>query len=157
MDSDLLAILSKFSYGLYVLSVEAEDWPMAMVVSWVSQISFDPPLIMVAVRKNRYAHELIKKQKAFSLSVMAPDDIQAMSSFKNPDARARLAGLKVTKGETGAPIIDFGLGSIECRLEDTFTKGDHTAFIARITKGELTRDEKPATTLDYNKVYVGKS
>ena len=157
MQPALEAILSKFSYGLYVLSVDAEDWPMAMVVSWVSQISYEPPLIMVAVRKNRYAHELIRKHKAFALAVMAPEDLESMSRFKNKEAKERLAGLKITKGITGAPVIDFGLGYVECLLEKEIAMGDHTAFIGRMAAGQVNKEGYPATTLDYKKVYVGRS
>ena len=157
MKPELEAVMSNFSYGLYVLTVEADGWPMAMVVSWVSQICYEPPLLSVAVRENRYACDLIKEKKAFALFVMAPDEIGSMTEFKNKDAKARLADLNVSKGLTGAPIIDFGLGYVECSLEEVISKGDHTVFIGRIVDGKPYKDGKPATTLDYGKVYLGKS
>ncbi len=150
-------VLGGFSYGLYVLTVEAEGWPMAMVVSWVTQISYDPPLISVAVRNNRYARELIQTRKAFALFIMSRDDLESMPRFKKKDARERLAGMKTSRGVTGAPIIDFGLGNIECSVEEEITRGDHTLFIARIESARKIKNGIAATTQDYGKVYLGSS
>ncbi len=157
MKSDRKTVLSNFCYGLYVLTVEADGWPMAMVVSWVSQVSYDPPLISVAVRENRYARELIQNKKAFALFIMAQEDLESMSNFKNKNAQARLVDMKVTKGITGAPIIDFGLGYVECTLEEEITRGDHSLFIARIEAAQTIKNGIAATTQDYGRVYRGSS
>ncbi len=157
MKSAYEAVLANFCYGLYVLTVEAEGWPMAMVVSWVSQVSYDPPLISVVIRKNRYARELIQNKKAFALFIMGQDDLEAMPQFKNKNAQKRLAAMKVTQGITGAPIIDFGLSYIECIVEEEISRGDHALFIARIEAAETIKNGIAATTQDYGKVYLGSS
>ena len=36
-----------------------EEEVNGMIASWVSQISYDPRLIMAAVHPNRYSHQLI--------------------------------------------------------------------------------------------------
>ncbi len=156
MKPEIEAVLSTFSYGLYILTVEADEWPMAMVVSWVSQASYDPPLVMVGVRENRYARELIREKKTFALFVMEPDDIKLMGALKDENAARRLADMPVTKGITGAPLINVGLGYVECSLEHEVTLGDHTIFIGRIEDGKPLKQGKPATTHDFGKVYLGR-
>jgi hypothetical protein len=44
-------VLRMFSYGLYVASALGPDGPRAATVSWVTQASFEPRLIAVAMRK----------------------------------------------------------------------------------------------------------
>ena len=95
MTPEIEEVLSNFSYGLYILTVEADGWPMSMVASWVSQASYDPPLVMAAVRENRYARELIREKKAFALFVMGPEEVKFMNKLKNKDARERLADVNL--------------------------------------------------------------
>ncbi len=46
---DALQLLSS---GLYVLTACAADTVHAAAVSWVSQVSLQPPLVLVALRRN---------------------------------------------------------------------------------------------------------
>src|SRR5438477_5388809 len=64
--------LRQIPYGLYVLGVRGNgDGDMnALAVSWVTQCSFDPPLIMVAVRKPSRSYDLVKRGKVFSLNLL---------------------------------------------------------------------------------------
>ena len=47
--SDAMRLLSN---GLYVLTACLSDTIHAATVSWVSQVSFQPPLVMVALQRN---------------------------------------------------------------------------------------------------------
>ena len=45
--------LRLFTYGLYAVTAKHGDEVSAMTVNWISQASFDPPMIMLAVLKAR--------------------------------------------------------------------------------------------------------
>ena len=55
--------------GIYVLTTRLDDTINGMIASWVTQISYAPPLIMVAIHPNRYSHTLIDKSGVFALNV----------------------------------------------------------------------------------------
>ena len=59
MDERWLQALGSMTYGIYVLTTHHEEKINGMIASWVSQISYDPPLVMVAVHPNRYSRQLI--------------------------------------------------------------------------------------------------
>lgn len=49
-------------YGLFILTAEGKgDTVAAATVNWVTQASFEPPLIGVGVKADSLAHRLIKE------------------------------------------------------------------------------------------------
>ena len=63
-------ITRKITQGMYVLTTKGGG----CMVDAVSQISAtDNPLIAVAVMKNNYTHDLMKKNNSFALSVLGLD------------------------------------------------------------------------------------
>ena len=73
MDKEWLSAFGKMTYGIYVLTTGSAGTINGMIASWVSQVSYDPPLISVAVHPNRYSHQLIEQSKCFALHVVAKD------------------------------------------------------------------------------------
>ena len=70
MKKEWLSAFGHMTYGIYVLTARFENTINGMIASWVSQVSYDPPLIMVAVHSNRYSHHLLEKGHAFALHVL---------------------------------------------------------------------------------------
>ena len=57
MKEEYLKLLGKMTYGIYVLTSAADQVVNGMIASWVSQVSYDPLLLMVAIHPNRYTHD----------------------------------------------------------------------------------------------------
>jgi flavin reductase (DIM6/NTAB) family NADH-FMN oxidoreductase RutF len=77
-----------------------------MIASWVSQISYDPPLITVAVHPNRYCHHLVRQSGCFALHSLARSQMDLLSHFKGPDPEAKFAAVQWESGTTGCPILN---------------------------------------------------
>jgi flavin reductase (DIM6/NTAB) family NADH-FMN oxidoreductase RutF len=54
MQPKWIKAISQMTLGIYVLTTANKDKRNEMIASWVSMISYDPPLIMAAVQPNRY-------------------------------------------------------------------------------------------------------
>jgi flavin reductase (DIM6/NTAB) family NADH-FMN oxidoreductase RutF len=64
--NDKKQALRMIPYGLYVLTAEAADGQVAAsTVNWVTQGSFEPPLVAVGVKTDSGAHSIIKESKVF--------------------------------------------------------------------------------------------
>ncbi len=70
MKIELLTAFGHMTYGINVLTVKYNDTFNGIIASWVTQVSYAPPLIMVAVHPNRYSHNLIEKTNTFALHVL---------------------------------------------------------------------------------------
>ncbi|MDY6879361.1 MAG: flavin reductase family protein, partial [Thermodesulfobacteriota bacterium] len=61
MNTEWQEVLGKMTYGIYVLTTSVKEEINGMIASWVSQVSYEPPLIMVAIHPNRYSHHMVKE------------------------------------------------------------------------------------------------
>ena len=86
MDTDAKkTALRMIPYGLYVLTAEdAEGTVAAATVNWVTQTSFDPPLVAVGVKVESGAHGLIKSTGAFVLNVLGKGQQEQAYAFFKP-------------------------------------------------------------------------
>ncbi len=71
---EISSALKKITYGFYIvttrkdseeMSTRDRDFVAAGTVSWVSQASFEPSLVTVAVKKQTDLHETIEKSRIF--------------------------------------------------------------------------------------------
>ncbi len=148
---------SKMTYGIYVLTTCHRQHINGMIASWVSQVSYDPPLIMVAVHTRRYSHRLIEKGRCFALHMPASTQTDLLARFKGSDPGAKFASLDWRPGKTGCPIISDCLAYLECELATQIQPGNHTLFIGEVVGAGGLAAGVAFTTLDYDGVYLGKS
>lgn len=156
MEKELIHALGKMTYGIYVLTCFYRQKINGMIVSWVSQISYDPPMIMVAVHPNRYSHHLIKKGGYFTLHVPSKNQTDLLKRFKGPNPSAKFDGIQWTRGKTGCPVLKQCVAYMECEVETSYSPGNHTLFIGKIRYGRVISEDDPLCTSDLAGVYLGK-
>ncbi len=157
MEKRWIQALGKFSYGIYVLTTLGEDEINGMIASWVSQVSYDPALVMAAIHPNRYSHRLIEQSGAFALHVVAQNQVEYLSRFKGDDPRRKFDGLRWEKGKTGSPILKDCIAYVDCSVVANYTPGNHTLYIGEILEADCFSDDNPFITSDYRGQYLGKS
>src|SRR5437763_1820902 len=83
--------LGRIPSGLYILTVRSGDRATGMLASWVQQAGFDPPMLTVAVRRDREVADLIDATGRFTLSQLAKGSKSLIRHFGRgfaPDAAA---------------------------------------------------------------------
>ena len=58
-------LLRKIPHGLFICTVREGDEINGFTASWVTQGSFDPPLLVMAVRSEGSSHGIIQRTKKF--------------------------------------------------------------------------------------------
>lgn len=157
MKEEWIKAFAKLTYGIYVLTSKTDAAINAMIASWVSQVSYEPPLVMVAVHPKRYSHQLIRQGGAFALHVLANTQANLLSRFKGADVKAKFTSLDWTSGKTGCPILKECLAYLECNLKTHYRPGNHTLFIGEVISAGVFADGEPFTTLVYDGTYLGKA
>ena len=156
MNEDTVAALSNLTCGLYLLTTGTIEKPYGMIVSWTTQISYEPPLIMVAVRVNRHLHDLIPRFGCFALNVIPLEEDDLLNRFKKAPPEARFKGLETFSGASGAPLVRSALAYLDCELKETYRPGDHSLFIGQILEGRSLHQGRPFTTIDCGHIYLGR-
>jgi len=128
-----------FTYGLHVVASAGPDGPRAATLSWVTQVSFEPRLIAVAVRKGTGIHDAIVASRRFALHVIGreqPDFAKAF--FKAGPAGAgaeEIAGYRFTLSERGVPVFEAAPAWLECESVESVcseSTADHELLVARV-------------------------
>jgi flavin reductase (DIM6/NTAB) family NADH-FMN oxidoreductase RutF len=156
MKDEWIQALGTMTYGIYVLTSSYEDKINGMIASWVSQISYDPLLMMVAVHTNRYSHHLIEKSGCFALHSLAREQKDLLKRFKGSDAGAKFESIEWERGTTGSPVLKDCTAYFEAKIVDSIRPGNHTLFIAEVVDAKAYSQLQPLSTLDYDGVYLGK-
>ena len=148
--------LGEMTYGIYVLTTFYQEVVNGMIASWVSQVSYDPLLIMVAVHPHRYSHQLIKKSGCFALHVIDRQQADFLARFKGSDPKAKFSSVRWKRGKTGCPILGECLAYLECNVKASYIPGNHTLFLGEVVEAQSLGAGTPFSSLDYDGVYLGK-
>ena len=158
MKEEWIQALGKMTYGIYVLTSFYKKEINGMIASWVSQVSYDPLLLMVAVHPNRYSHNLIAKSGCFALHVLTADQSDLLGRFKGPDPQAKFSNIQWRRGRTGCPLLKECLAYFDCRVTAKYRPGNHTLFLGEVLEARMiAADGNALSSLDYDGVYLGKS
>src|SRR5579872_1440317 len=139
-------LLRMIPHALYVLSSRANGKTTVSTVSWVSQASFQPPLIMVALKKDSNTFEVVKKAQGFVLNFLGKDQKEiAQKFFKHVEPEGNsLAGETFQESPLlKYPIFPKMAGFAECRIVGTVDKGDQVVVVAEVLEAECGTTEGP--------------
>ena len=135
-------LLRKIPHGLFVCGVCDGDDVNGFTASWVTQGSFDPPLVVMGVRADSTSHGIIEKTGRFSLNVLRADQKDLAAVFFKPQKAigGRFEAAPFQLGELGLPLLDDAIGGIECELVGQIKHGDHTVFVGEVKTARLIAD-----------------
>ena len=157
MKKEWLAAFGHMTYGIYVLTTRFDNTINGMIASWVTQVSYEPPLIMVAVHPNRYSHSLIEKGHSFALHVLDRSQKEMLKRFKGSDPEKKFSGIPWETGKTGVPLLKNCIAWFELNVKERYDPGNHTLFIGEVINSGTKSPGSPLCTLEYDGVYVGKN
>lgn len=130
-----------FTYGLYVLTCKKENEYHGATVTWVSQASFNPPLISVGLENQSMAFSFVNQTQFFALNILGKDQKEIASKFfKHPLTEGnKIGGIEFELKKTGIPLLVPAPAYLECHLVNTLFTGDHTIIIAEIIEAGVRR------------------
>jgi flavin reductase (DIM6/NTAB) family NADH-FMN oxidoreductase RutF len=149
--------LRMVSYGLYVVTAHAGEKYAAGTVTWLSQCSFEPPLVMAGIRRDSALYKVIKSSHAFAVHVVGKSQKKlATTFFKTAEVDgAKLSGHEFSTGKTGSPVLADAAAWFECRVVDEMKHGDHSVFVAEVVAAGVRREEEPLTVRAAGFAYGG--
>jgi flavin reductase (DIM6/NTAB) family NADH-FMN oxidoreductase RutF len=151
-------ILKTIPYGFYITGVVGSNGEAnGFTTNWVSQVSFSPQQLIVAVRKDQHTHDLIEDSGVFSLNFLDTDQEDLAQKFTQPleHGDRRVGDSPYTTGETGAPLFEEAFAHLECRVVGKMEAGDHTVYLGEVVAADLKRPADILTDLDTPMEYGG--
>ncbi|HEU0113591.1 MAG TPA: flavin reductase family protein [Thermomicrobiales bacterium] len=127
-------VLRAITYGLYAVSAEHEGERGIFTANWLSQASFEPPLVMLSVERDSATLPIIRAAGLFVVSPFLEGQRELAAALGRPKARAgdkfATLDLPVVQTECGQPALANALGYLVCRVESETPAGDSVVLIA---------------------------
>ncbi len=133
MSPEIAAAIGRIPSGCSILTVRTDDERSAMLVSWVQQASFTPPVVSVAVNADRPVRRLIEEARGFVLNLLGTSPAAMFRHFGRgfePGDDA-FAGIPIEEVEFGVSIADQ-IAWLSCKLSGSQTIGDHVVYFGEV-------------------------
>lgn len=154
LDADLDKALGRISGGLYIITAQKGDIKSAMLASWVTQASFQPLGLTIAVAKDRAIESCLQVGDHFVLNVLEEGNYQGLMKHflkRFPPGADRFAGVKTQPAENGSPLLTDALAYIECKVSSRMELSDHWVVYATVNAGRVSKSEA-LTAVHHRKV-----
>ena len=156
-----LSAFFKMSYGLYVVSAEADGRRAGCVVNTAVQVTSQPPRVSVAVNKENVTACVIEAAGAFTVTAIDKTaDMPYIGNFgfRSSDTYDKFEKYGCETSAVGSPYSpEHVCALLACRLVDTVDVGTHFLFIGEVVDAQVLSDEEPLTYSYYHAVLKGKT
>ena len=143
--------LKMMPYGFYAFTTKDGDDVNAMVVNWVSQMSYAPRLIAVGIQKSCYSRGLVEAGGVFGLNLFLQADSDAIMGVTSGRARKpdKMDDADYSAApETGVPVLAGAAAYIECKLAQIVdVGGDHDIVVGEAIHADVMKEGAPPDVL----------
>jgi flavin reductase (DIM6/NTAB) family NADH-FMN oxidoreductase RutF len=141
--------LRLFTYGLYAVTCGDEREHNAFTANWLSQVSFDPPLVAVSVENTSHSLPIIRRHGSFAVNVYASDERELSGRLGKGFAKhpMKLEGLRWATAAGGCPVLSDAPAWVACRVTGELPAGDSTLVLGEVVDAQINRRVEPLTML----------
>ena len=147
--------MNNLSYGLFVLTARDGLKDNGCIINTAMQVTTSPNCIMIAVNKNNYTHDMIKKTGAFNISVLsekAKFDTFKHFGFQSGRDVEKLIGIEFSRAANGIAYLTNETNAyISGKVISETDFPTHTVFFAEVTQALVLSEEPSATYSFYHK------
>ncbi|KVF77940.1 flavin reductase [Burkholderia sp. FL-7-2-10-S1-D7] len=146
---DFKAAMRMLAAGVSAITTGDVAQPSGMVVSSLTAISADPPLVGFFVHRDSSMLEPLNTHGKFVANILGHAHQDVVTKFlKMPQGCARFADGQWEAGLDGLPILVDALAIVECEVIQTTTLGTHEMFVGKIRKA--TTDDAGSPLVNFN-------
>jgi len=151
-------VLRLFTYGLYAVTAKHGAEMSIMTANWLTQCSFEPPLLMLAVESDSHSRQVIESSGAFAINLYESGQRELAGNLgrtfgQHPE---KISDVAWKPGPlTGSPLLDSAPAWVECQIVSSLPAGDHILFVAEVVEVGLNREGVPLTLKEAGFKYAG--
>ena len=136
IDREIKRSLGQMIKGVEVVGASHGGEWRAYTSHWVSQVSFDEPIVMASTSPKHDTHPLMVAAGEFSVSILASDQIVEGQYFSYPGHKLRRVADELLGGwpgdPDGPPVVPNAIAWLRCRTFHRMPMADHELFFARV-------------------------
>lgn len=136
---DLGKALGRIASGVYIVTVRRGEHRQGLLATWIAQCSFSPPLVTLAVNKERPVLEHLEKPGSlFAVNILTKQNMDIFKAFARPhvEDEVRFSELAIADDTENGVVFNDVASALICRTHSTIDGGDHTLVVAEVTAGK---------------------
>ena len=151
--AELKNAYARWATGVTIVTVRSGDRIHGMTVSAFTEVSLEPPLVLVCIDRTSNTQPVIAAGGGFAVNILARGQEPLAKRFACRESEdRRFSDLHCETGVTGAPLLAGSVASLDCRLETAHEAGDHVIYVGEVV-GLRFSDADPL--LFYKRGYCG--
>lgn len=108
-----------------------------ITIAWTGIVNSEPPITYVSVRKSRFSHDIIAREKEFVINLTTKDLVKAadfcgVRSGRDLDKFQEMGLTKEKADIVGCPMIAESPVNLECKVLEVKEYPTHDMFLAEI-------------------------
>lgn len=127
-------VMSSFATGVTVATAALPDGTRAgITVNSFTSVSLDPPLVLFCLDKRALSHPVFSHAKGYAINVLRAEQEDIARAFAVPgQGPERWQHGSYTAGQSGAPLLEDSLATIDCSMHASYDGGDHVILVGRV-------------------------
>ncbi|MDH3679353.1 MAG: flavin reductase family protein [Acidimicrobiia bacterium] len=135
IDADIKRSLGQMIKGVQVVAATHGGLARAYTSHWVTQISFEEPVVMASVSPKHDTHPVLVAAGRFTVSLLAADQIREGQYFSYPGRKFRYSAPEyLVLDDEGRPVVPNSIAWLHCETFDRIQRFDHELFLATVTE-----------------------
>jgi 4-nitrophenol 2-monooxygenase / 4-nitrocatechol 4-monooxygenase, reductase component len=126
-------VIGRFASGVTVITAAHAGESRGSTASAVTSLSLEPPMVLVCLNKSSCTGRTVAAAGHFAVNILAEDQAEEAMRFAGKE-RDKFAGVEVTVGQYGDPLLSGALATLECRVAEEVTGGTHSVFLAEVER-----------------------
>lgn len=138
------AACARWTTGVTIVTARSGEKVHGMTVSAFSEVSLDPPLVLVCAEKTTNTLPFIEEGRVFAVNVLSVGQEALSNKFASKkDEWHRFDDLAWVTAETGAPILPGTLAVFDCRVVAAHEAGDHVIYLGEVEWVRIDEGREP--------------
>jgi len=143
IDPGIKRCLGQMIKGVQVVAATDGELTRAYTSHWVTQVSFEEPIVLASVSPKHDTFPLIVSSGRFTVSLLAADQITEGQYFSYPGRRFRYIAPEYLDVVDGHPVVPNSIAWFTCDVFEQVTMADHELVFGRITASGEGRLKEP--------------
>ena len=146
--NDIRAALESIPFPVTVVTVGRGGVESGLVVSWLCQASFEPPMVVFSLSRRHYSEEILRSTKTFVVNVLGEDQKAIVGRFAQQSKAGvdKFQGLSTREAPGGGRILDDALCWLDCEVEAIHPAGDHLLVVGKVLDASVKKQGAALTT-----------
>ena len=141
--AELRQVAGLFATGVAVITTRDKDSEFyGLTMNAMASLSLKPSLFLICVDNASDTLPALLESSVFAINILARDQEHISRIFASKE-KDKFEGVGYHVGETGVPLLDDTLATIECRLYETYPGGDHIILVGQVERTEVNDQSEP--------------